>query len=963
MATGAFSSAEILTDADASKNGAKFKLVFATPGGGGWTAPFTVSNNPTLWPVVYCNGTAINDTLNTAGNRVAGVTVETPAALNGSNLEITITLLGYARSGDTVTCDVPAAFITDSGGTNSSGSTTGASVTNSSTKTAGSTLTRQKGLPVVAWAIRDQWPHDGTAQGDVPADRIRVAFDAFDKWNGIDYVEVTFNYVATIVSDSAVTSLGSNVYRITSKRWCDLYGYGLEEDYWYLDVDISAASDGNQGTVSITKVRTYDGVDHDPSSGIGNARAVPAYTLVVRKTKTLRYLDVNAVGAGTGTSWADAYTDLSTCEAGITTTIDEVRCAPGTYTEAGMTFDQSRTGRFVKWVYDGTGPNGAGTVTFAFSGTTNFKAFQAFKNITFAIASNSALRAATTDHLAFESISETSTDITNASPRNYSSCSHFSAVGCNWQGGFRGPTFGRVAGTEGPNVLIHKVTIDNSGTGTSGNFMNCLIEGYKAINCMTDTGFTAGTHADFIHPFETIVLSGAGWTDATKSITKTGGFTNLIADASLMSVNLTAGTGVTTGEYRLNSKTSNDAAVSDTDINSGGGDIADASVAGSIHSCTFENFIIRDCDALDNGESGGRNYNFILLETPGRNLAMYRNVAFSYQSSQQIVQIQGCPRNVQVVHNTFLAIDNDAQTDNRGLTISGTIAPNPYDQQGLLFVNNLTAAMTGSVGGHFSGNTPNLFYRKRYYSGNVTWKQSPVNPIVSAYTALATGNLSSVGLVDTAVSPYDLSPAADSDILGLGTAGFLDRDHAGIEISGSVAPGAYQFDTTGFEWVTDSTDGGGAIAFTDPENAEGEPDELSTSVTLDSGEDGSLDWTWETMEASGPIGGIEYRVYVYDLNPAEVTYTLTPSGGSPLTFTGNGFSTDEYGTYVSLGGRRSNPNHITSATIPTQATLSVENVGGGLIQVAIDGARRLVYPPSGGGRASRTSRESREFRC
>lgn len=795
--SGSFVSATILTDASNAKNGALLKVIFADPGSG-WTSAFTASKDPSVWPVVYVGSAVPNNTINVMGNSTDGPTFESSPALNGSNLEMTVRLTGYVYSGESsVTVSVSSGFITDSLG-NTSGSTSSSAVTNNSTKTADSAISRMQGSPIVAWAIRDHWPYTGTAYGDVPSNRIRVAFDAVDFNAGIEYVELTFSYSATVDTSSEVTSLGSNVYRISSKRLCDIYGYGLSLDYWYLDVNISSVSDGTQGTVSITKIRTKDGVDHNPSSShLYGGRVLPSYTLVVRKSPTIRYLDASATGSANGTSWANAWTDLSVAEAAVTTSIDEVRIAPGTYSESGISFDQSRSSRFVKWIYDSSGPSGAGTVTFALSGTTNFKAFNAFNGITFSVATNGSLRIASTSYISFENCDIVFYDKLNASNMSFAGSSHLSFIYTSQTGGYRGPVFGQVSSTIGQNILIHNSEIINSGTGANGLFLNCLIEGYTAKNC-AGSDYPSGTHFDFLHPFSVIVLSGAGWTDSTKQITKTAAFSNLVAmfDDEMCSINITSGTGVTSGEYKILSAL-NDSITMINDINSTGGDISNASVGGSIHTASWENFIIRHCNAYDNGQNGGCNYNFALLETTGYNVAIYNNIGYSYQSSQQILQIAGNPRNVQIVSNTFLAIDNDSQSDGRGITLSGSICPNPYDQIGLLVVNNVVPSFAGSLGGHFSGNVPNLYYRKRFYSGNITLNQSPTNTVVNGSTVLSSGGLSTLKLVDIAtVGDYDFSPQTTSPILGSATLSYATRDYIGnllsIDSSAKPSSGAVQ---------------------------------------------------------------------------------------------------------------------------------------------------------------------------
>ncbi len=78
-----------------------------------------------------------------------------------------------------------------------------------------------------------------------------------------------------------------------------------------------------------------------------------------------------------------------------------------------------------------------------------------------------------------------------------------------------------------------------------------------------------------------IALTGADWTDATKTLTETGAFADYChryGDQILLS----AGTGVTVGLYTIASKTSDNAIVLESDINGGSGNIADSSVVGVV---------------------------------------------------------------------------------------------------------------------------------------------------------------------------------------------------------------------------------------------------------------------------------------------------------------------------------------------------------------------------------------------
>jgi hypothetical protein len=82
-------------------------------------------------------------------------------------------------------------------------------------------------------------------------------------------------------------------------------------------------------------------------------------------------------------------------------------------------------------------------------------------------------------------------------------------------------------------------------------------------------------------PYSTIAITAANWTNATLDIVKAGAFTNYRWKSGDL-VTLTAGTGVSLGQYEIASKQDANTIRLTADINGTGVDIADNSVAGSI---------------------------------------------------------------------------------------------------------------------------------------------------------------------------------------------------------------------------------------------------------------------------------------------------------------------------------------------------------------------------------------------
>jgi hypothetical protein len=78
-----------------------------------------------------------------------------------------------------------------------------------------------------------------------------------------------------------------------------------------------------------------------------------------------------------------------------------------------------------------------------------------------------------------------------------------------------------------------------------------------------------------------VAVSGANWTDATKTLTQTGAFANYVWRSGDL-ITITAGTGVTAGQYVIASRVDDDSIVLSTDINGTSSNVADSSIVGLI---------------------------------------------------------------------------------------------------------------------------------------------------------------------------------------------------------------------------------------------------------------------------------------------------------------------------------------------------------------------------------------------
>ena len=87
------------------------------------------------------------------------------------------------------------------------------------------------------------------------------------------------------------------------------------------------------------------------------------------------------------------------------------------------------------------------------------------------------------------------------------------------------------------------------------------------------------------YPRTSVTVTGANWTNATKRLTETGAFARYVHRTG-DTIELTAGTGVTTGEYTISAKIDDDTIELATDINGDNGDITDDSVEGVVENDT-----------------------------------------------------------------------------------------------------------------------------------------------------------------------------------------------------------------------------------------------------------------------------------------------------------------------------------------------------------------------------------------
>lgn len=767
MANGAFSSAEVLT------NGEDLKIVFSEPAGG-WQSPYTVSEDPRDWPVL---DEGSGDNLSKIHLEDVPHTVSSPS-LNGTDLEITVELIGYVFSGETVTIDTVQGWITDSS-SNESGATTGSSVTNSSSATQGNSHTRIKGKPVAQWAFLDSYPSSTTH---------RVALAAYENFNGIKHIDIQFDSAVTVSSDPEVTSQGSNTYRIASQRWASA-GYGLDSlPYWYLDVDVSGESDGDVASVTEVTIETHDGKTRDLISdgvleGITLTRSPSSPSVI--------YVDPTSTGGNNdGTSWADAYTttDLDTIESNVTSSTDEVRLAPDTYTGSSTTFDQNQTS-IVRWIGDTsrTGDS-SGQITFSLSGTVNFKDWQCFEDITFDIASGGTLRTQSSTHNYWIRCPFDFTDKNDSTNLPSNAVNHFAYLNATIQDGYRGFGFGRVGTTRPKNIWL-TYDMDNSGSTFTGAPHHILAENLNSTNC-AGSDYPSSTHFDKYHAFAKQNYSGGDWTESSKTVTTTGGFSNAEFTAGMSILQVNSGTGANTGAYEVASKIDGDQVTLESSP-TGGADITDGTMGGNFSESAGIGVILRYCYDYDNGLiSGTRAYNLALLENSTKDVVIANCALFNVLNNQQIIQMHGLWNNVQVVHCTLITQDEQHA---RGIQFSGSNTSTPYKMSRGCFRNNILHRIEDSPGDHLTGQAPKPYIRALAIGPNLISQQS-TGFVEDGSLQTDTEANSSFDLADLSTSPYDLHPNDTSKSIGLAVSSDVIWDMDGEDIlqDGTGDVGAFQ---------------------------------------------------------------------------------------------------------------------------------------------------------------------------
>jgi hypothetical protein len=743
-----------LTAPTVEAGGGTLKLAWAPPPGG-WIAPFTVEPiDIKKSPVVVIGAGGNANTVHTASVAVA-------PAINAGNLEITLNLHGYVYLGEAATVTGPVGYIVDNVG-NQTALFNSVAVTNSSTKTQGTAYTRFVGKPVAAWAYRDQYPEIGPI--------VRMACDVVDNWAGVEWVEYVLSNPIFTPVDPDVTEINPTTFRITKKRFIDLWGYNKKADYWYLDVDISLNNiDENFRTITAVRAFTKDGVTHELIPGKLTPRI-----LTVEKVKVIRFVDAAATGAGTGLTWTDAYTTVSAAEAAAGTTTDEMHVAPGTYDVNGLTFDQARTSTYLNWLKDETGPAGAGIVKFTVSSTTlNFKSFQMFKGIRFEMPDLPSVnfRLAGANHVGFDSCTFKFAGKVEDNLMPVNDCEHCWWINNLQDNGEQSPTFTPLS--TGPTMDIIYACNDhtNAENNVTGNFTRILIERNVVINS-AGADVPAGSHIDGYHCFGATTITGANWTAATKRITKTGGFTNLDLNSPIVSIYVNAGTGVTIANYRIKSIIDANTIELYTSISLT--DITDSSVACRIRGLNRTGFtneipgvsnnaIIRYGDFHDNGIVGVTDYNFILQEGGTIDTAIYNNLYFCVIGDTPALHYtRGRLNNLQIAHNTFLTKDNDLAFGKGRITISCSEGGDPFDNVGIYFVNNIIKAIDFAVGINIAANDPALRTDKILIGPNV-FINNDFDPATDGSTVLLSPTLAAIDLKDLAtVGNYNFEPKLTS---------------------------------------------------------------------------------------------------------------------------------------------------------------------------------------------------------
>jgi hypothetical protein len=436
---------------------------------------------------------------------------------SAGNTAFTVSGLDPVLTGETVTVSIPAAAFDD--GTNTSNAVASGATTNNSTATKDAdALTVFAGAPVAAWALRDKQPIGAsfdidTVAGTVTIDTetaFSICLHAVDNWAGIEYVEFTFSGTTPVTTSANVTDQGSNVYRVLARTLIDPFqdsngSSGVSRYLWVVPLDLSAASNGATYTVSGVTVRTKDGVNH---AMITDGHLTSRVVVVLKSGHTLKYLDAAATGAGDGTSWTDAWTDLpdtGAAAANLPSTTDIVFCRAGNYTmptnlrfsgskfcrfipvEAGVVFESSRNSADTIGSYMQLGYVGAPELELYRSHATTTTTWRG---------DNTSWNGLENVHSLYASVAPTGS---NGPHWSFSRPSHMSIVKSRQTKGYRGFAVGYASSTFPRDLLWWGVEVTNSGTCFSGAVQRGLFVGLSAISCATSTEFNTGTHFDGLH--------------------------------------------------------------------------------------------------------------------------------------------------------------------------------------------------------------------------------------------------------------------------------------------------------------------------------------------------------------------------------------------------------------------------------------------------------------------------------
>lgn len=779
MATATFLDATLAADGESLT--VRWKLAI----GNSWTSP-TVDTTLRLYMTI-------------SSQDVEYVSAGSPTVSTTDNANDTVavvfTMRGHGFSSETVTVTADASLITDA--EDGTAALSGSSVTNNSTATIGSRHTRWKARPVAVWAYRDEFPLGYDVDNETSTNAGTIALAAVDNWTGIDYVEFVLDWNASINTDATVTIsetwTGTQMtVKVAANRYTDIFGHGFSADYWYFELDLTSITDGTQGDVTEVNITDLEGTTH---SMIADSK-LDARTVVARKSPTIKYLNSDlATGLNDGSSRANAWQSVTTAETNAGTTTDIIY-VEGDDSATNIDFNQSRSSRYLRWVAD---PQAAAVATWTFTGTCNYRDFQSFEGVNLAVVGSGGAKLRLTaihTNIEFASMDFSGTSDTNRDI-DINAGQHISIVGCTVTWMSSGITAGPTSGTRSHNNIIHGLTCTLGGTIWRGSLRGMLIERVTQDESVKSAqGFTALSHADGYHGFGKIAHTGFNYTHSTTTLDLTSGTAKIPAFDSNDDILITGGTGLTdntitpapTG-FDANSITLSGAPDGAT------GDITDNSVTFNYYADEYQSGIVRYTRNIRGGDTTlPTTANMALMQAHGHDVCFYNNISFNWQSSQQIFQIEGRQANFQIVHNTILAIDNDAESDARGISFSGGLASDPYTNDGYLVRNNIVHTMVQSLGGHPSGQSPisSVGVRNTLLGPNLYSDQGAGSLLTrDSSTNTGTAGLASYALTDTSTAPFDFMPTSSSAALDLAAASDVKWDYNGVNSRDDV--GAVEF--------------------------------------------------------------------------------------------------------------------------------------------------------------------------